>query len=190
MIDVIVAPRDAERSLLIVESDRCVLRSLARTMETFGFTVTTVESVADGLQQVERAGPAFAVVEMRFADGQWSRPDLGPEIASTGCPGCRPHQPRRYRDRGKGREAGRCGLPHQAGKRQRRRRGRGFARHRPDEDRVAHKAGLRERRSSRAHSTHLRAEWPQCFEGVAPPQHAPTHVAAHSGEMSPKVIVR
>ena len=69
MTDIFVAPRDTDRSLLIVESDRCALRNLARTMEMFGFTVITAESVADGLQQVERVGPAFAVVEMRFADG-------------------------------------------------------------------------------------------------------------------------
>jgi two-component system, response regulator RegA len=69
MIDLAVAERDTERSLLIVESDRCALRNLARTMEALGFTVTTAESVADGLRQVERAGPAFAVVEMRLADG-------------------------------------------------------------------------------------------------------------------------
>jgi two-component system, response regulator RegA len=69
MIDAVVTARDTERSLLIVESDECALRSLARAMETFGFTVTTAESVTEALRQIERAGPAFAVVEMRFADG-------------------------------------------------------------------------------------------------------------------------
>jgi two-component system, response regulator RegA len=63
------AERPADRSLLIVENDKCALQSLAQTMEAFGFTVTTAESVADGLQQIERAGPAFAVVELTFADG-------------------------------------------------------------------------------------------------------------------------
>ena len=38
-------------------------------MEGCGFTVTTAEFVTDGLQQIERAGPAFAVVELTFADG-------------------------------------------------------------------------------------------------------------------------
>ena len=41
MIDAVVTARDTERSLLIVESDECALRSLARAMETFGFTVTS-----------------------------------------------------------------------------------------------------------------------------------------------------
>ena len=63
------AERPADRSLLIVENDKCALTSLARTMEGCGFTVTTAESVADGLQQIERAGPAFAVIELTFADG-------------------------------------------------------------------------------------------------------------------------
>jgi two-component system response regulator RegA len=59
----------AERSLLIVEDDKSLLQRLARAMETRGFEVTTAESVADGLLQVERSAPAFAVVDMRLADG-------------------------------------------------------------------------------------------------------------------------
>jgi two-component system, response regulator RegA len=63
------AETPADRSLLIVENDKCALQSLAQTMEACGFTVMTAESVADGLQQIERTGPAFAVVELTFADG-------------------------------------------------------------------------------------------------------------------------
>src|SRR5207237_10821450 len=40
-----------------------------RAMENRGFTVTTAETVADGLLRVEQAAPAFAVVDMRLADG-------------------------------------------------------------------------------------------------------------------------
>lgn len=58
-----------DRSLLIVEDDRSFLTRLARAMEARGFIVTTAESVADGLLQVETAPPAFAVVDMRLADG-------------------------------------------------------------------------------------------------------------------------
>jgi two-component system, response regulator RegA len=58
-----------ERSLLIVEDDKSFLQRLARAMETRGFVVTTAESVADGLLQVEKAAPAFAVVDMRLGDG-------------------------------------------------------------------------------------------------------------------------
>jgi two-component system, response regulator RegA len=58
-----------ERSLLIVEDDVSFLQRLARAMEGRGFVVTMAESVADGLLQVEKAAPAFAVVDMRLGDG-------------------------------------------------------------------------------------------------------------------------
>ncbi|HET7681868.1 MAG TPA: ActR/PrrA/RegA family redox response regulator transcription factor [Xanthobacteraceae bacterium] len=58
-----------EKTLLIVEDDKPFLQRLASAMQTRGFAVTTAESVADGLQQVERAAPAFAVVDMRLGDG-------------------------------------------------------------------------------------------------------------------------
>ena len=63
------APLPSERSLLIVEDDKSFLQRLARAMEGRGFVVTTAESVADGLLQVEKAAPAFAVVDMRLGDG-------------------------------------------------------------------------------------------------------------------------
>ena len=44
-----------ERTLLIVEDDKSFLQRLARAMEARGFEVTTAESVADGLQQVEKS---------------------------------------------------------------------------------------------------------------------------------------
>jgi two-component system response regulator RegA len=59
----------AERTLLIVEDDKPFLQRLARAMESRGFAVSTAESVADGLMQLETASPAFAVVDMRLADG-------------------------------------------------------------------------------------------------------------------------
>src|ERR1700760_3509997 len=59
----------AERTLLIVEDDKSFLQRLARAMESRGFVVTTAESVAEGLLQVEKAAPAFAVVDMRLGDG-------------------------------------------------------------------------------------------------------------------------
>ncbi len=63
------APLSGERTLLIVEDDKSFLQRLARAMEGRGFMVTTAESVADGLLQVEKAAPAFAVVDMRLGDG-------------------------------------------------------------------------------------------------------------------------
>src|SRR5436305_1103464 len=58
-----------DRSLLIVEDDKSFLQRLARAMESRGFTVTTAETVAEGLNQLETSSPAFAVVDMRLADG-------------------------------------------------------------------------------------------------------------------------
>jgi len=59
----------ADRSLLIVEDDKSFLHRLSRAMEGRGFTVTTAQSVADGLNQLHSSSPAFAVVDMRLEDG-------------------------------------------------------------------------------------------------------------------------
>ena len=69
MTNATAAPLPAERSLLIVEDDKSFLQRLARAMEGRGFTVTTAQSVSDGLLQVETAAPAFAIVDMRLGDG-------------------------------------------------------------------------------------------------------------------------
>ena len=58
-----------ERSLLIVDDDKAFVQRLARAMEMRGFQVTTAEAVSESLQQLERAAPAFAVVDMRLGDG-------------------------------------------------------------------------------------------------------------------------
>ena len=59
----------SERSVLIVEDDRSFLQRLAKALEQRGFTVSTAESVADGLLMVQQVAPAFAVVDMRLGDG-------------------------------------------------------------------------------------------------------------------------
>jgi two-component system response regulator RegA len=58
-----------DRSLLIVEDDKAFLERLARAMETRGFEVTSCESVNDGLVQIGKSAPAFAVVDLRLGDG-------------------------------------------------------------------------------------------------------------------------
>src|SRR2546423_4330377 len=68
MMETAAAPA-RDRSLLIVEDDKPFVARLARAMEARGFTVTTAESVADGLQHVEHRAPAYAVVDMRLGDG-------------------------------------------------------------------------------------------------------------------------
>ena len=59
----------ADRSLLIVEDDKPFLERLARAMEGRGFAVTSCDSVAEGLTQIARSAPAFAVVDLRLGDG-------------------------------------------------------------------------------------------------------------------------
>jgi two-component system response regulator RegA len=59
----------SDRTLLIVEDDKSFLQRLARAMEGRGFTVTTAESIAEGLASLESTTPAFAVVDMRLGDG-------------------------------------------------------------------------------------------------------------------------
>src|ERR1700759_5800212 len=59
----------AARSLLIVEDDKAFLARLARAMETRGFNVTSCDPVSDGLAQIGRSAPAFAVVDLRLGDG-------------------------------------------------------------------------------------------------------------------------
>ena len=60
---------ETDRSLMIVEDDKPFLERLSRAMESRGFTVTSCESVADGLSQIDKAAPAFAVVDLRLGDG-------------------------------------------------------------------------------------------------------------------------
>jgi two-component system, response regulator RegA len=67
--EAVAAAIPTERSLLIVEDDKSFVQRLARAMEARGFVVTMAETVADGLLQVEKGAPAFAVVDMRLGDG-------------------------------------------------------------------------------------------------------------------------
>ncbi|HKN10375.1 MAG TPA: ActR/PrrA/RegA family redox response regulator transcription factor [Pseudomonadota bacterium] len=69
MAEFLAGAPPTDRSLLIVEDDKSFLHRLSRAMEGRGFTVTTAESVADGLNQLHSSSPAFAVVDMRLEDG-------------------------------------------------------------------------------------------------------------------------
>jgi len=69
MAERLAAAVPTDRTLLIVEDDKSFLQRLARAMESRGFTVTTAESVAEGLMHLETGSPAFAVVDMRLGDG-------------------------------------------------------------------------------------------------------------------------
>lgn len=58
-----------ELSLLLVDDDKPFLTRLARAMEVRGFTVMAAEGVAEGIACVKRGAPAYAVVDLRLADG-------------------------------------------------------------------------------------------------------------------------
>ncbi len=64
-----MAKEDAERSLLIVDDDPTLLRSMARAMERRGFVVHMAESASSGVATAESRAPAYAVVDLRLADG-------------------------------------------------------------------------------------------------------------------------
>ena len=57
------------KSLLIVDDDNPFRERLARAMEKKGFQVFQAESVQKGIQSVKDQNPAFAVVDLRLADG-------------------------------------------------------------------------------------------------------------------------
>src|SRR4051794_8723272 len=60
---------DASRSLLLVDDDAPFRTRLARAMEKRGFDVVAVDSVALGIDVAQESAPAYAVVDLRLADG-------------------------------------------------------------------------------------------------------------------------
>ncbi len=59
----------ADRTLLIVDDDKPFAARLARAMEARGFVVEAVCGVAEGLAAIAARPPAFAVIDLRLADG-------------------------------------------------------------------------------------------------------------------------
>src|SRR5438477_8071031 len=59
----------ADKTLLLVDDDKPFLTRLARAMETRGFEVRAAESVAEGISEVKKQAPGYAVVDLRLADG-------------------------------------------------------------------------------------------------------------------------
>tara|TARA_B100000029_G_scaffold769_1_gene937 strand:+ start:989 stop:1561 length:573 start_codon:yes stop_codon:yes gene_type:complete len=59
----------ADKSLLIVDDDNPFRDRLARAMEKKGFQVIQAETVEQGVNKVKNSPPAFAVVDLRLADG-------------------------------------------------------------------------------------------------------------------------
>jgi len=59
----------ADKTLLIVDDDNPLRDRLARAMEKKGFQVTQAENVEKGISQVNKAPPAFAIIDLRLNDG-------------------------------------------------------------------------------------------------------------------------
>jgi len=58
-----------DKSLLVVDDDKPFCERLARAMSARGFAARTALSVAEALAAIEAAPPAFAVIDLRLADG-------------------------------------------------------------------------------------------------------------------------
>jgi two-component system response regulator RegA len=58
-----------DKTLLLVDDDKPFLTRLARAMEIRGFQVRMAETVAQGIEEVKKFPPGYAVVDLRLADG-------------------------------------------------------------------------------------------------------------------------
>ena len=58
-----------DKSILVVDDDRLSCDRLARALSSRGFTARTATSVAEALEAIKTAPPAFAVIELRLSDG-------------------------------------------------------------------------------------------------------------------------
>ena len=58
-----------DKSLLVVDDDNPFRERLSRAMEKKGFAVSQAESVKKALETLKTIKPAFAVVDLRLADG-------------------------------------------------------------------------------------------------------------------------
>ncbi len=58
-----------DKSLLVVDDDRLFCDRLALALSSRGFTARTAISVAEALETIRIAPPAFAVIDLRLGDG-------------------------------------------------------------------------------------------------------------------------
>ena len=79
------ATASGERSLLIVDDDQPFRQRLAIAMERRGYVVATAESVATGVAAAHGRPPAFAVVDLRLADGSGIDVVTALRTASADC---------------------------------------------------------------------------------------------------------
>ncbi len=58
-----------DRTLLVLDDDAPLRTRLGRALESRGFEVTTVGSVAEATEALKGSAPAYAVLDMRLEDG-------------------------------------------------------------------------------------------------------------------------
>jgi two-component system response regulator RegA len=58
-----------ERKLLLLDDDVILCRRLGRALESYGFETTLANGVAEAIEAVRMAPPAFAVLDLRLEDG-------------------------------------------------------------------------------------------------------------------------
>jgi two-component system response regulator RegA len=63
------APLEGEKTLLVLDDDAEFRTRLARALETRGFEVTAVASVAEANDIANKTPPAYAVLDLRLEDG-------------------------------------------------------------------------------------------------------------------------
>ncbi len=69
MNDISATSGIADRTLLIVDSEKPFVARLMRAMQMRGYVVETVDTAKAGLAAIEKTPPAFAVVDMKLGDG-------------------------------------------------------------------------------------------------------------------------
>lgn len=57
------------KSLLLVDDDKPFLTRLGKAMESRGFEVRIADTVAQGISEVKKEPPMYAVVDLRLSDG-------------------------------------------------------------------------------------------------------------------------
>ena len=58
-----------DMSLLVVDDDRVFCERLGRALASRGFTARTATGVAEALEAIKTAPPAFAVIDLKLGDG-------------------------------------------------------------------------------------------------------------------------
>ena len=109
-----------DMSLLVVDDDRVFCDRLGRALASRGFTARTAMSVAEAMEVIKTAPPAFAVIDLRLGDGSGLEVIRALKDEARRCAWRDPDRLWRDRQRGDGGQDRRIRLPRQTDKRRRR----------------------------------------------------------------------